>query len=92
MVSPVKPFTAEQWFRHLFRAKSALDGGVVRRSIRDMERMVGRVRFLAEVERRGFTAVENAGQVVVFCNREPVTSLTGRGRQTFWESLRAKSR
>ena len=71
----IPPRTPEDWFRHLFGAKSALDGGVVRRSSRDMERMVGRARFLAEIERRGFTAVENAGQIVVFCNAKPVHRL-----------------
>jgi len=25
-----------------------------------------------ELHRRGFRAVENAGQMVIFCNREPV--------------------
>lgn len=66
------PMTPEAWFRHLFEARAALDGGVVRRKTRDMERMVGREVFLAEIRRRGFTAVENAGQVVVFCNAEKV--------------------
>lgn len=67
-----RPHSPEQWFRHLFRAKSALDGGVVRRKVRDMERMVGRERFYIELHRRGFSAVENAGQVIVVCNSDPV--------------------
>lgn len=69
--------SADQWFRHLFRAKAALDGGVVRRKVRDMERIVGREAFEAELARRGFSAVENAGQVVVFCNREPIRLTVG---------------
>lgn len=69
------PNTADQWFRNLFSAKAALDGGVVRRKIRDMERVVGRDRFKAEVARRGFSAVENGDQVIVFCNAQPVTPL-----------------
>lgn len=72
MKNAVIPLSPDVWFRHLFAAKSALDGGVVRRKVRDMERMVGRDRFLAELERRGYSAVENAGQVIVFCNAEPV--------------------
>ena len=64
--------TKETWFRHLFEARAAIDGGVVRRKIRDMERMVGRDAFVAEIQRRGFTAVENADQVVVFCNAQKV--------------------
>ena len=64
--------TPEAWFQHLFQARAAIEGGVVRRKVRDMERMVGRDVFLAEVRRRGFTAVENAGQVVIFSNAEKV--------------------
>jgi|AACY02.11.fsa_nt_gi hypothetical protein len=71
----IPPHTPEDWFRHLFGARAALDGGVVRRKTRDMERMVGRARFLSEIERRGFTAIENADQIVVFCNAEPVRIL-----------------
>ncbi|MEM8849063.1 MAG: hypothetical protein AAGE03_03410 [Pseudomonadota bacterium] len=55
--------------RHLFSAKAAIDGGVVRRKVRDVEQIVGRAAFEAEIRRRGFRAVENAGQYVVFCNR-----------------------
>jgi len=62
----------EGWFRHLFDAQAARDGGVVRRKIRDMEQIVGRDRFAAEIARRGFSAVENADQVIVFCNAQPL--------------------
>ncbi|MDW4496387.1 hypothetical protein R5H30_00210 [Sulfitobacter sp. D35] len=58
--------------RHVFSSKAARDGGVVRRSIRDIERFVGRAAFEAELRRRGYRAVENAGQLVVFCNQESV--------------------
>lgn len=68
----VLPQNSAEWFRHLFSATAARDGGVVRRKVRDMERMVGRAAFEAEIRRRGFSAVENAGQVIVFCNAEPV--------------------
>jgi hypothetical protein len=40
--------------------------------VRDVERYVGRVPFLDEMKRRGFPVVENAGQFVIFCNREPI--------------------
>ena len=62
----------ERWIVHLFSARSAAEGGTVRRKVSDVERLIGRERFLHEVRRRGFRAVENAGQFIVFCNREPV--------------------
>lgn len=71
------PMSPEAWFRHLFSAQAARDGGVVRRKVRDMERMVGRDTFNAEISRRGFSAVENAGQIVIFCNAAPVTVVVG---------------
>jgi hypothetical protein len=62
----------ERWMTHLFSAKSAAEGGTVHRKVTGVERLVGRDRFLQEVRRRGYRAVENAGQFIVFCNREPV--------------------
>lgn len=60
------------WLRHLFSPQAAQEGGVIRRKTRDIERFVGRDAFLAEMHRRGFAVVENAGQFVIFCNREPL--------------------
>jgi len=77
MTAHYLPITAEAWFRHLFTAQAARDGGVVRRKVRDVERMVGRDVFAAEIARRGFSAVENAGQVIIFCNAEPVRVVVG---------------
>ncbi|AZL60381.1 N-(5'-phosphoribosyl)anthranilate isomerase [Tabrizicola piscis] len=66
----------DRWITHLFSARSAAEGGTVRRKVVDVERLIGRDRFLQEVHRRGFRVVENAGQFIVFCNREPVYLLT----------------
>lgn len=68
----VRPLSPEGWLRHLFVSQAALDGGVVRRKVRDVERYYGRSAFLQEMQRRGFPVIENAGQFVVFCNREPL--------------------
>lgn len=64
--------TPQDFFAEVFGSRAARDGAVVRRKVRDVERLVGRDRFLDEVRRRGYFAVENAGQFVVFCNAEPV--------------------
>ena len=65
----------EIWLLQMFSAKTAREGGIVRRQIRDVERIVGRANFENELRRRGFHAVENAGQYVVFCNNEAVRLL-----------------
>ena len=62
----------DHWLDHLFSARAAAQGGVVRRKARDVERIVGWDRFRTELRRRGYRAVLNGGQVVVFCNAEPV--------------------
>ncbi len=60
---------AHLWIAHMFEAKAAARGGVVRRSVDSVEREVGRSAFLTEVERRGFHCVECGGQFIVICNR-----------------------
>lgn len=66
------PYTTEGWISHLFNSQAARDGGVIRRQVRDVERYVGRDVFLAEIRRRGFTVLENAGQFIIICNQEPI--------------------
>lgn len=56
----------------VFASREAQGGGVVKRQVRDVERIAGREAFLAEVERRGFQAVQNNRHFVVFCNRLPI--------------------
>ncbi|MEM6760020.1 MAG: N-(5'-phosphoribosyl)anthranilate isomerase [Pseudomonadota bacterium] len=67
--------TAEGHLLEIFSSKAACSGGVIRRKARDIDRFIGREAFLNEVHRRGFRAVENAGQIIVFCNSEPVRRL-----------------
>ena len=62
--------TPEKWMRQIFSAQAARDGGVVRRQAMDVERLVGREALERELKRRGYSAVENAGQYVIFCNHE----------------------
>ena len=75
MSSLPTPFTADAWIAHVFSSKAVQEGAIIRRKIRDVERYVGRDRFEAELRRRGYQAVENAGQIVIFCNREPIRPL-----------------
>lgn len=66
------PLSPDAWLLHLFQSQAACEGGVIRRKVRDVERYVGRDAFLAEMKRRGYPVVENAGQFVIFCNQEPI--------------------
>ncbi len=68
--------TPDRWLVQLFSARTVAEGGIVRRQVKDVERLVGRDRFLREVHRRGFRVVENAGHFVIFCNTEPVRLLS----------------
>jgi hypothetical protein len=68
--------SSDLWISHLFSSQVAREGGVIRRKVRDVERFVGREPFLDKMKRRGFPVVENAGQFVIFCNREPIRRVT----------------
>lgn len=64
--------TPEIWLDQVLSADEARKGGVLKRQVRDIERLVGRAAFVAELERRGFQAVENGRHFVIFCNRLPI--------------------
>lgn len=64
--------TPEIWLDQVLSADEARKGGVLKRQVRDIERLVGRAAFAAELERRGFQAVENGRHFVIFCNRLPI--------------------
>ncbi|MFK7835876.1 MAG: N-(5'-phosphoribosyl)anthranilate isomerase [Sulfitobacter sp.] len=75
MSNLASPLTTHEWLIDLFGSRAAATGGVVRRKKRDIERYVGLAEFIDELARRGFHAVENAGQIVIFCNQEPIRKL-----------------
>ena len=60
------------WMRSVFTSRDAGRGGVIKRQVRDVERIVGREVFLAEVERRGWQALENGRHFIVCCNAQPI--------------------
>lgn len=57
--------TPEIWLDQVLSADEARKGGVLKRQVRDIERLVGRAAFVAELERRGFQAVENGRHFVM---------------------------
>ncbi len=72
----------ETWLAQIFSSREAMKGGVVKRQVRDVERLVGREMFLDEVHRRGFQVFENGRHFVIFCNSAPVVRLGARALQS----------
>jgi len=70
------PLSPEMWLQDMFASKAVQKGSVIRRKARDVEKFVGHEMFFTEINRRGFQVIENGGQYVVFCNREPIRILT----------------
>ena len=66
------PLSPDIWLREVFNSKAVQRGEVIRRKTRDIERFAGRALFRKELQRRGFRAIENGGQVIIFCNQEPI--------------------
>lgn len=62
----------DRWIIQIFSARAAAEGGILRRKVADVERLIGRERFYLEVKRRGYHLIENAGQFLVLCNQDPV--------------------
>lgn len=56
------------WLNQVFRAGRANEGGVVRRSIYDVDRIVGLDRFVDECRARRFHVIETGDQLVVLCH------------------------
>ena len=72
MQRQTSPLDSQIWLDDLFASKAVQRGEVIRRKKRNIERFAGIDTFLNEINRRGFQVVENAGQFVIFCNREPI--------------------
>ena len=62
------PGKADQWLASIFNARSAQNGGVVRRHRAWVDAEIGRDRFEQEVRRRGFHLIETGPQLIVICN------------------------
>jgi hypothetical protein len=67
------PRASQIWLDQLFASRAALTGGVVRRKVRDVERIVGRARLEREVRQRDFHMVRIGEQYVILCNRGDFT-------------------
>lgn len=70
------PLSPDLFLRNMFSAKATAKGEIIRRKKRDIERYAGMENFMREIERRGYQVAENSGNLVIFCNREPVRWIT----------------
>jgi hypothetical protein len=78
MTDLIPPQSPDHWLSAAFSSTTATSGGVIKRRLSDIDRIVGRDRFLDEVRERGFQAIENADTLIVFCNHAPVRLASAR--------------
>ncbi|NOY42564.1 MAG: N-(5'-phosphoribosyl)anthranilate isomerase [Planctomycetes bacterium] len=57
-----------EWLEQFFDAQQVDKGGIIRRSIKDVERLASKEKLLFEVKQRGFHMVETGEQYVIFCH------------------------
>ncbi len=67
--------TPDMWLAQVFGSQEARRGGVIKRQISDVERLVGRDRFLEEAAQRGCQVLQNGRHFIVFCNLHPIHRL-----------------
>lgn len=72
MTDLTSPFSPEQWMANALSDKAIGHGQMIRRKLGHIDRMVGRETFIRELTRRGWHAVENGDQMVIFCDPKPV--------------------
>ena len=64
--------TPELWIEQVFSSGEAARGGIVKRQVRDVERLAGVDLFLTEAEKRGYQVLRNRRHYIVFCNGDPI--------------------
>ena len=58
---------ARDRLREILTTRQAREGGILTRPAADIDRVVGRAAFLAEMRRLGFPVVRSGSSYVVFC-------------------------
>ena len=59
----------ERWFRRIFRAQAARNGGIIRRSVNNVKELASEAEFIAYVKAKGFHMVRSGDQYVVLCHQ-----------------------
>lgn len=66
----------EAWIEQAFDNPGVRNRSVFRTSVKAVNTGAGMEMFIREVTERGYRALENAGVIIVFCNRDPVEILS----------------
>lgn len=66
---------SDTWIEQTFDCPGVHNGGMFRISVKAVRRGAGMERFKQELDRRKFRALENDGNIIVFCNTLPVAIL-----------------
>jgi len=64
------------WAAQAFESETAKAGGVIRRSVAATKKANGYHDLIDMVHARGYRALMGGGQIVIFCNADPVTDAT----------------
>jgi len=56
------------WISQIFEADAASNGGVVRRSKKDVEKFSSMAELIDEAKKQGYHVIETGGQVVILCH------------------------
>jgi len=64
--------TPDRFLAQIFDDGPSGDDRIVKRRVREVEEIVGRHDFVAALRSRGYRAVQNGGEFVIFCNHDPV--------------------
>ena len=60
--------TQKTWLERIFEANSAQNGGVVRRSVADVNRFSSEAKLKEEATNRGFHLIQTGDQFVILCH------------------------
>lgn len=72
----IKPDDPAAWIEQAFDNPGVRNGGIFRTSVQAVETGIGMEMFVKEITRRNYRALENAGHIIVFCNKKPVAILS----------------
>lgn len=65
----------QDWLEQLFAGKSAQNGGIVRRAVRDVEREIGSNALELEIRKRGYHLLRSGNHYIIICHNDPIVMI-----------------